>query len=303
MDKKHLLMILCVFAVITWGMAAQEEQPDMLHAGIDRYHEGKWYEALTVLQMALAELPADAEQTEALYWIALSQFALNDYANAVGTLEELNTLTTGDRKQEILLYRGQAYYYLDRYNEAITVLTLYYNTSGDPAQKAEALYWTGECLFSMGQFERAQDVFSMLAEQYPSSRQESVSYRRALLDQKKIETELLALLQWSHEESLRATGEYQRRERYYDQVITNLQKQITDMRNDTRLADLESANAVYQSQVADYEARIASLETQLKSSGALSAPAPGTPSDRMARLLSLKNSAMVLQSALAGGSQ
>ncbi|MDR0622835.1 MAG: hypothetical protein LBG10_00195, partial [Treponema sp.] len=130
------------------------------------------------------------------------------------------------------------------------------------------------------------------------------SYRLGLINQKKIEIELLALLKWSHEESLKTMEEYQRRERTYDQALTAYQKRIADMLKDTRLADLESANAEYRKQLAEAEERIIFLEENLKSSSARSSfqdavpPAPQTEAEKTIQLLDLKTRALELKSGL-----
>jgi hypothetical protein len=123
-----------------------------------------------------------------------------------------------------------------------------------------------------------------------------------LINQKKIEIELLALLRWSHEESLKTMEEYQRRERTYDQALTAYQKRIADMLKDTRLSDLESANAEYRKQLAEAEARILSLEENINDSAASSPPQgavvplpPKTDTEKTIQLLDLKARALELR--------
>ncbi|MDR0877922.1 MAG: hypothetical protein LBN21_07700, partial [Treponema sp.] len=87
-----------------------------------------------------------------------------------------------------------------------------------------------------------------------------------LVNQKKIEIELLALLKWSHEESLKTQEEYQKREKSYDQALIAYQKRIADMLKDTRLQDLESANAEYRRLLAEAQERLRLYESQYDSS-------------------------------------
>jgi TolA-binding protein len=126
----------------------------------------------------------------------------------------------------------------------------------------------GECLYSLGQLNKAQDVFSQIVEQYPQSvKYEASSYRLALINQKKIEVELLAILKWTHEESLKTVEEYQRRERTYDQAIIAYQKKIAEMLRDSHLADLEASNADYRRRLIEAQARITALEQRLEEAG------------------------------------
>jgi chromosome segregation ATPase len=154
-------------------------------------------------------------------------------------------------------------------------------------------------------------------QEYPqSAKYEAASYRIALINQKKVEAELLNILKWSHEESLKTVEEYQRRERSYDQAIIAYQKRIADMLKDTRLADLESSNAQYRRQLAEAEERIALLEARLRetqaSLGALQETSrreeeEGLPliqtdvlSEKSAKLLDLRAAALELRNILEG---
>jgi TolA-binding protein len=175
----------------------------------------------------------------------------------------------------------------------------------EDSRKSAALYWIGECLFSLGQLDKAQEIFTLITDQYPhSAKFEASSYRLGLINQKKIEIELLALLRWSHEESLKTMEEYQRRERTYDQALTAYQKRVADMLKDTRLADLESANAEYRKQLAEAEERIISLEENLKSAPAPSSPPgavplpPKTEAEKNIRILDMKTRALELKGEL-----
>jgi tetratricopeptide (TPR) repeat protein len=81
----------------------------------------------------------------------------------------------------------------------------------DDLRKASAFFWMGECLYSMGQLEKAEQFYNWIIVRYPSSPKcELSSYRIDLIKQKKIETELLTLLKWTHEEALRNKENYQR---------------------------------------------------------------------------------------------
>jgi hypothetical protein len=133
---------------------------------------------------------------------------------------------------------------------------------------------------------------------YPgSAKYEAASYRLGLINQKKIEEELLALLKWSHEESLKVIEEYQQRERSYDQALVAYQKQIAELlKGDSRILALEAANAQYRQLLQENEARIRALES------GLDAPSGGATllsrEDRDRRLLFLRTSAAELSDEL-----
>jgi TolA-binding protein len=236
-----------------------------LREGIRLYSEGKWQEAAAELRRAQAEASSLEQQAEAMYWIGLAELAGGGYEAAVKDMDDLiRVYPASPRRAELSYHKGRAYYFLGRYDEAIVLLKDYADQTGEgeESRKSAALYWIGECLFALGQLDKARDIFALIMEQYPrSAKFEAASYRLELINQKKIELELLGLLKWSHEESLRTMEEYQRRERSYDQALIAYQKRIADMLKDTRLADLETANSQYRQQLVEAEARIQSLES------------------------------------------
>ncbi|MDR2257961.1 MAG: tetratricopeptide repeat protein [Treponema sp.] len=274
-----------------------------LQEGVRLYSGGRWREAVIEFRRAQAEAPTAEQRGEALYWIAQAELSAGEYAASVRDMEELERIAPASpRRAEIPYHKGRAYYYLGRYDEAIVLLKDYLSRLGDNdnSRKSAALYWIGECLFSLGQLEGAREIFTLITEQYPQSAKfEASSYRLGLINQKKVEIELLALLKWSHEESLKTMEEYQRRERTYDQALTAYQKRIADMLKDTRLADLESANAEYRKQLAEAEERIMSLEENLKAASPPGIPPPPkTEAEKAIRLLDLKTRALELRGEL-----
>jgi tetratricopeptide (TPR) repeat protein len=308
-----LLFFFILFAVLTTAAAAQTS----LQYGVNLYGEGRWREA--VIELRRAEAADPSVRAEALYWIALAELAAGEYEASIRDMESLELQDPKhSRIGELAYHRGRALFYLGRYDEAMALLRSYADGIDEygagASRKAAALYWIGECLFALGQLDRALEIFTIITEQYPSSvKYEASSYRIALINQKKIEAELLAILRWSHEESLKTAEEYQRRERSYDQTIIAYQKRIAELLRDPRLAELEQANADYQRQLSEAENRIATMvpeaETPGETSAAAAPPAiPALPSDRTIRLLSLKAEALELTNELskslnAGGSR
>ncbi|MDR1279064.1 MAG: tetratricopeptide repeat protein [Treponema sp.] len=263
-----------------------------LQGGIRLYGEGKWREAVIELRRAQAEAANTEQRAEVLYWIALAELAAGEYGAAVQDMEELARIAPASpRRAELPYHTGRAYYYLGRYDEAVVLLTDYSGRVGEggDSRKSASLYWIGECLYALGQLDKAQEIFMVITEQYPQSAKfEASSYRVDLINQKKVEIELLALLKWSHEESLRTMEEYQRRERSYDQALIAYQKRIADMLKDTRLADLEIANANYRKQLAEAEERIKTLELLAGGASGASPESSAQPSDLRTRALELR---------------
>ena len=299
--------------VVLLPVAAQtqtQNQMSRLQNGINLYGRGLWPEAVIELRRYQAEAPDASQRAEALYWIALSEMGAGEYEAAVKDMDELDRISPGNpRYVEIHYHRGRAYYYLGRYDEALVILSAYtdsltFETTEDEARRPAALYWMGECLYSLGQLDAAQNIFMNITNEYPYSvKYEAASYRVALISQKKIEAELLSILKWTHEESLKTVEEYQRRERSYEQAIIAYQKRIADMLKENHLSDLENANADYRRRLEEAEARIVLLEARLREANSPvpsgnTRPSGGTasrsemfPGAGMSRVYSLKNSA------------
>ncbi len=316
MTKRGLSLIFA--ALMSVAAAFADDLPASIPAalvrGVELYGEGKWHDAVLELKRAAAALTSKDETSEAAYWIALAEIGAGEYEAAARDLDALITADPmGKRTNEAAYQKGRAFFHLGRYDDAIVTFKTYSDLAVDDQRKSAAAFWIGECLYALGRLDDARSVFSLIVERYPTSlKYEAAYYRVALIDQKAIETELLKLLKWSHEESLRTVEEYQRRERSYEQAIVAYQKRIAEMLKDGRLADLENENKELAEQLA--AARLSSIPTPDAPAAivpavpvpspvpAPAAQAPETPlaSERVARLLALKAKALELQNAVQG---
>ena len=204
--------------------------------GARLYREARWQEAAAEFRYAqeIAENPDDWEQ--ALYWVILTELASADYGSALRDMDELERFAPNSAYTRDMVYHRARAYFNNGYFEDSLVLFKRYNdsiTSNDPEsadRKAAAFFWMGECLYSMGQFDEAEQFYTWVISRYPESPKVEVSsYRIDLIKQKKIEIELLALLRWSHEESLRTSEEYQRRIKTYENTLNAYQRRIAEL--------------------------------------------------------------------------
>ena len=222
--KKILVFILLAVSLASHIFAQSHTAPqeELLRRGIALYSIGRFNDAAAILQL-IGPVP------EALYWLSLAEISMEQYNKALSTLDELeNTDHEGIWSAESPYHRGRCLFYLGRHEEALIMLGQYANTlDNSDARKAATIYWMGESLFALGWLDNAADAFILIVENYPhSAKFEAASYRLNLINQKRIEAELLALLRWSHEESLKSLEEFQQRERQYEQAIEIYRQRI-----------------------------------------------------------------------------
>ncbi len=313
-------------AVGLLAAAASAQTGATLKDGLELYRGGRWRDAIISLRQTAASAGADVA-AEAQYWIALAELASGDYEASLRDLEDLSAKkNAASFTAEIPYQKGRVLYHLGRYDEAIQMLKTYGDASVDAARKSASAYWIGECLYALGRFTEARAAFSLVVDRYPDSvKYEASYYRVSLIDQKGRETELLKLLKWSHEESLKTVEEYQKRERSYEQAIVAYQKRIADMLKDTRLADLEALAKKQNERIAALESRLSDASAKLeaaeknsrdlaaqleaakleaaqaaaaKPAATVSAPAPTTDAGRVGRLLAIKADALDLRDSI-----
>lgn len=262
-------LVFALLMVLALEVHAQSPSPEYrLKAGIDLYGQGKWREAVSELRRVQAEAPTKKIRGEALFWISLSELSAGEYEEALTDMAALEQTDSNNyRLKELPYHRGRIFYYTGRYDEAIILLSEYANSfkpgprgvlsAAESLKKAAALYWIAECLFTMNQLDRSEDIFTLITREYPSSpKYEASVYRLALINQKRVESELLVLLKWSHEEALRNMDDFRRRESTYDQALGAFQKRIANMN--------ERPEENYREQLEAAEERIRFLEGRLR---------------------------------------
>jgi len=118
-------------------------------------------------------------------------------------------------------------------------------------------------MYALGRLDEARRAFVAIISKFPTSvKIEAATYRRDLIDLEFREEELLRLLTWSHEESLRTVEDFRRKERSYEQAITVYQKELADMKRGAA-TDSDKLIADLRTQVADLSAKLGSTQADL----------------------------------------
>jgi len=238
-----------VFFLFFSGFLAAQQNGDSLYArrmgsGVQLYNLTRFQEAAIEFRRAQEIASTVNDWSQALYWVILSELAYSDYGSALRDMEDLQRRSPNSNyTRDMLYHKARVYLNQGYYEDALALFNQYINSTYDSDRdaadrRAAAFFWMGECLYAVGQLDEAEKFYAWVIGRYPESpKVEASSYRVDLIKQKKIEAELLALLQWSHEESLRTSEDYQRVIRTYENTLNSYQR---------RIAELSSSNEINQ---------------------------------------------------------
>lgn len=235
---KALGLILAILILTAQNTLAQVPNPQYqssFNNGINLFRQSMMAEAAVEFRNAQRAALNNEDWARALYWVILSQFAIADFDSAfreISTLERYSPNSPYTR--EMIFHRARAYYNLGLYEDALVLFQRYIDNTPETPETANrlaaAFFWMGESLFSMGHYNDAEKFYAWVISRYPASPRVEVSaHRLDIIRHKRIEAELLTLLRWSHEESLRTSEEYQRRLRTYGHTLNVYQRRIAEL--------------------------------------------------------------------------
>jgi len=244
MQRKGLFLtifigLLMFSAVFSFAMeTTQSQYARRFQNGAQLYSMARWQEAVMEFRRAQENAQTMNEWSQSLYWVILSELAASDYGSALRDMDQLERHAPHSQYTRDMVYHRARVYFIQGYFEDALILFNRYTSSVTDSdrvtadRRAAAFFWMGECLYSMVQFDEAEKFYSWVIARYPQSpKVEAAAYRIDLIKQKKIETELLALLQLSHEESLRTSEDYQRTIRTYEHTLNLYQRRIAELSN------------------------------------------------------------------------
>ena len=238
------MIFLTVFLLFSADILAAQESNQAIYLQkyqnvLQLYNTSHWHEAAIEFRRAQEISATVGDWSRAIYWVILSELAYSDYGSALLDMDELDKIAPNSSySRDMLYHRARVYFNLGYFDDALLLFRRYidavstFETNLDEFADriAAAYFWIGECLYTMGQFDEAQKFYTWVIDRYPESpKQEVCIYRVELIKQKKIEAELLALLQWSHEESLRTSEDYQRRIRVYEYTLNEYQRRLAEI--------------------------------------------------------------------------
>ncbi|MFW5848298.1 MAG: tetratricopeptide repeat protein [Spirochaetota bacterium] len=323
MKAKFIIALLLLIG--TWSLGAQEEVPVQLADGLRAFQAGTLETALESFQEALARDDIPAWEGHALFWAGRTQMALRRYEEAADSFDLFLSRFADHPYREESHYQRARIFYLDgEYDVAILRFAEFMEDYPESEFYANALYWSGESLFSLGRLDEAERFFAEVTDNHPTSyRAEAARYRLDIIELARRENELLTLLQWSHEEYLSALESYQRRERSYQEALESYRERLAGLATEDfqaeiaalnqRIEELETTLSEREGRINELLARLRrletgegdapGLETEQETEGAQAAPAEDERSVRSdlelrEMLLSLKAQALELQELL-----
>jgi len=227
--KIHLIFLF--FLTVHLVSAQNPAGETLLSRGLDDMRNGSSAAAAESFRKILNDDSMRSIYPDALYWLIKADMVLGEYDEAARAADGfLTAYGKHEYAQEIAYQRGRLLFLEDDPDAAIVSLGSFIQDNPDSIFVPSALYWTGESLMNLGRLEEADEIFSELLRQYPASvKREAARYRRSEISLMYRERELLDLIKWSHEEYLRDSEEFYRRESGYEKLIEDYQSRLSDV--------------------------------------------------------------------------
>ena len=202
---------------------------DQIREGLALFKQGDFQQAIIIFRNIIFDSAYSAYKPDAYFWISRSYMAINQLDDAERNLEFfLAGYPEHPDYPEAYYQKGRLLFRQGELESGIQLLQSFINRYPDSPFLPNAYFWIGESLYLLGQLEEAAAVFNKMQMEYPKSfKVEAARYRLSLIEFKKREIELLKLLKWSHEESLKTVEEFQRREKSYEQAIAAYQRRLS----------------------------------------------------------------------------
>ena len=230
----RIISLIFLFFLSLQLLSSQETNgAAILSKGLDDMKNGRMESAIEKFRSIINSKEMKSFYPDALYWGVKADIVLNNFEEASRAAEGFLLYYSDHPFSEEMNYlRGRLYYLQNDPDAAITSLGQFINNYPDSEFLPSALYWVGESLVALGRLEDADAVYSRLLSEYPASiKREAARYRRSEITFLFRERELLDLLKWSHEEYLRDSEDFYRRESSYLKTIEDCKTEIESNKN------------------------------------------------------------------------
>ncbi len=238
------------------GQSVSSEE--FINEGISLFKHKRFSESIISFRNVILNPEAESVKADAYFWLSKAYMVLGKLDDAERSLEFYLANYPDHRYfTEAFYQKGRLLFMQGDYQSSIQVFQGFIIEYPDSLFVPNAYYWIGECLFSLGLLEDSAKIFSKVIDEYPRSYKiEAARYKMSLINFKKRENELLKLLKWSHEESLKTIEEFQRREKTYEQAIAAYQRKIINFNKQdeqSTISDLQQENKLLKKQVKELQ--------------------------------------------------
>ena len=282
MNKMRIALVSILLIAGLYSVAAQATDgnrastaAENLRTGIRLLADGQYSAALAAFDSLMLDSGAGELRAEGAYWAVMTHLAAGNPSLAEKTIETfLISFPEHPKTADLLYQQGRAAYLQNDYERALRNFQSYITRYPQGENLPAAVFWSGESLYFLGRLPEAEKLYKAIGERYPDSvKAEAAHYRLSLIQFKYREDELLTLLKWSHEESLRTIEEFQRREKAYEQALSVYQRRFGEVRRDIaetqlsledQLIAMKTTSDELQRRIQQKDVRIAELENRLE---------------------------------------
>ncbi|QEN07579.1 tetratricopeptide repeat protein [Oceanispirochaeta crateris] len=233
MERNALRFKLLVFSLFMAMQATASAAPledEFLYA-LDLFREARYEQSSRLFQTILDDPDSLEIHGESEYWLFRCYFENNDLTEATEILEDfLIQYPSHKYNTDARYYKGRILFLQEEYENTIHFYSSFLTTFPLSSYGSNSLFWIGESLYYLGRFEEAEEIYNNLLKNYPRSvKVEAARYRLSLIEYCYREEELLKLLQWSHEEFLKSSSEYELKEKEFNQALSVYQEKLIEL--------------------------------------------------------------------------
>jgi len=213
------------------NLSAGEALEDEYLYGLDLFKEARYEQSARLFQVVLDSPDSKDYHGSASFWLMRNYFEMDDLDKASQLVEDfLLNYPNHELNQDARYYKGRILYLQGEYDKTIHFFSSFLTAYPSSPFYGNALFWIGESLYAMGRFDEAAEIYGNLLEQFPRSvKTEATRYRLSLIEYRNREEELLKLLQWSHEEFLKSSAEYEQKEKEFNQALDVYQQELIEL--------------------------------------------------------------------------
>ena len=228
-SRKTLVLIAFVMMLTLSGLFSlhvyAQTPMNPIDQGKQFFQNSSFREALSLFRDSLSDPRMVSQRNEAYFWTAKTLFALGRFDEAIRGFDFfLNEYANDRNAAEALFLQARSYFLLNDFSGAIQLFNRMISTHPRSPFVPNAFYWAGESYLALGNLEEALRLFEIVVNQFPTAgRFEAARYRIDVIQLQQRENQLVTLMRWIQEDSLRVSEAQAREISSLRQAIQTLQ--------------------------------------------------------------------------------